>query len=151
VARVANAEVLNATNGEVPDEVDDNDEDEFADEEFRDMWQRTHHIAGEDMGLMARVMMGTVRARHQLEAREAAAFHEAAIARAEVDALVDAAAEGARARAVQAHAEEATQRAHSTNALAEGQVRRVAEELHSQRATQRAEARMLELTPRDKS
>jgi hypothetical protein len=41
------------------------------------------------MDLMARVTMGTVRARHQQEARGAATFHEAAVARAEADALDD--------------------------------------------------------------
>jgi hypothetical protein len=51
---------------------------------------------------MVRLTMGTVRARHQQEAREAAAFHEAAAARAEADARARAAAEAARARAAQA-------------------------------------------------
>jgi hypothetical protein len=99
------------------------------------------------MNLMARVTMGTVRARHQEEAREAVAFREAAAARAEADALADAAAEAARARAAQA---EAAQRAHWANALAEGKARRTAEELHSQRVMQRAEAKMLELTVRER-
>jgi hypothetical protein len=40
--------------------------------------------------------------------------------------------------------------AHWANALAEGQARRTAEELHNQRAMQRAEAEMLELTPRER-
>jgi membrane protein involved in colicin uptake len=101
------------------------------------------------MNLMARVTMGTVRARHQEEAREAVAFREAAAARAEADALADAAAEAARARATQAQAE-AAQRAHWANALAEGKARRAAEELHSQRAAQRAEAWLLELTLRER-
>jgi hypothetical protein len=53
------------------------------------MWHHAHHVVGEDMDLMARVTMGTVHARHQHEARGAAAFHEAAVARAEADALDD--------------------------------------------------------------
>jgi hypothetical protein len=51
---------------------------------------------------MVRLTMGTVRARHQQEAWEAVAFHEAAAARVEADAHAQAAAEAARARAVQA-------------------------------------------------
>jgi hypothetical protein len=96
---------------------------------------------------MAQVTMGTLRAWHQQEAREAAAFQGAAAARAEVDALADAATEAARARAMQAQAEVAAQWAHWVNALAEGQAGRTAEELHSQRSMQRAEAEMHELTP----
>jgi hypothetical protein len=64
-------------------------------QEFRDMWQRAHHVVGEDMDLMAWVTMGTMRTRHQEEAREAAPFHEAAAAREEADAVADAAAEAA--------------------------------------------------------
>jgi hypothetical protein len=41
--------------------------------------------------------MGFERVRHRMEAREAAAFHEAVVARAEADALADAAAEATRA------------------------------------------------------
>jgi hypothetical protein len=54
-----------------------------------------HQVAGEDTDLMARVTMGTMRARHQQEAREATAFYEGVAARAEADALAGAAAEAA--------------------------------------------------------
>jgi hypothetical protein len=40
-----------------------------AHQEAWDIWHRAHQVAGEDMDLMARVTMGTVRARHQQEAR----------------------------------------------------------------------------------
>jgi hypothetical protein len=60
-----------------------------------DMWHRAHHVTYEEMDLMTRVAAGTVRARDRQEAQEAAAFHEAAAARAEVAALVDTAAEAA--------------------------------------------------------
>jgi hypothetical protein len=56
----------------------------------------------------------------------------------------------ARATQTQVEAEDAARRAHWANALAEGQERRVAEEYHSQRALQRAEAEMLELTMRER-
>jgi hypothetical protein len=63
-------------------------------------------------------------------------------------AAADAAAEAACVRATQA--EEAAWRVHWANAPAEGQARRAAEELHRQRTIQRAEAEMLELTPRER-
>jgi hypothetical protein len=75
------------------------DAERHAHQEVRDRWHRAHQVAGEDMDLMARVMMGTVHARHQQEAREAAAFHEAAATRAEADALADATTEDAHAGA----------------------------------------------------
>jgi hypothetical protein len=66
-----------------------------------------------------------MRAQHRHEAREAAAFHEATAARAEADALADAAVEAARMRGtqVQAEARDAAWRAYWANALAEGQAR----------------------------
>jgi hypothetical protein len=104
-----------------------------AHEKVRDIWQRNHQPASEDMYLIARVTMGAEHVRHRMEARKAAAFHETAAARAEAGALADAATEAARARVAQAQveAEEAAWRAHWANAMVEGQVRRAAEELHS--------------------
>jgi tryptophan synthase beta subunit len=66
------------------------------------------------MYLMAQVTMGAERVRKQMEAREAVAFHEAAAARVEADALADAATEAARPWATQAQseAEETARRAH---------------------------------------
>jgi hypothetical protein len=103
------------------------------------------------MDLMARVTVGSERARQRQEAWEAAAFHEAASRRARADSLADAAAVAARARATRAQAEakESARQAHWANALVEGQGRRAVEELHGQRAMQRVEAEMLELTPRE--
>jgi hypothetical protein len=56
-----------------------------AHQEVRDMWHRAHQVTGEDMDLMARVTMGTVRARHQQEAWEAVTFHKAAAARTKAE------------------------------------------------------------------
>jgi hypothetical protein len=189
---VAHAEVLHATNVEVPDDesddfadFDDNedapdladeqralmasfktarrdrafqqfmDAERHAHQEVKDMWQRhaeshAHQGTSEDMDLMARVTMDTVHARHQQEVREAAAFHEAAAARTEVDALADTAAEAAHGQDAQAQAEEAARRAHWANASEEGQARRAAKELHSQRTAQWAKPETLELTPRER-
>jgi hypothetical protein len=101
------------------------------------------------MDLMAWVTMGTVHVRHQQEAREAIASHESAAARAEADALFDPAVEVARARAAQAQAEadEAAQRALG-ECTGRGASTARTGELHNQRAVQRVEARILELTPR---
>jgi hypothetical protein len=59
----------------------------------------------DDMDLMDRVAVATVRSQHRREARKTAAIHEAIAARAAADAQTDAAVEAARARAAQAHAE----------------------------------------------
>jgi hypothetical protein len=75
---------------------------------------------GDDMDLIDRVAVATVRTQHQWEAREMAAIHEAVVARAAVDPQADAAVEATRAWATQAQAEEAARRAHWANVLAKG-------------------------------
>jgi hypothetical protein len=55
---------------------------------------------GDDMDLMDRVAVATMRVQHRREARETAAIHEVVAARAATDAQVDAVVEVARARAV---------------------------------------------------